>query len=234
MHYNYQMASTPLVSVIIPVFNARKYIVQTIQSVLEQTYKNIETIAIEDGSSEDSEDLVKQFPKIKYLKQKQKGNAYTRNRGIRLSHGSLVCFLDCDDLYTKDKVQKQVDYFDKNPECKLLSGLVHEFLEPGVKMPSWVRKAALKKSHKGASPGSIMVRREVFNEIGMFDSNYVSSSDTEWLIRAKNKNIKLEYLNEVVLLKRIHDSNQSAYPTLEQMQARRRELITMFAKNKKK
>lgn len=219
-----------LVSVIIPIYNARKYIKETIESVLDQTYKNIEIIAIEDGSEKPSEDLINDLPRVHYFKQKNKGNAATRNRGIKLSHGELITFLDCDDLFTKDKTERQANYFNKHPECRILSGLTLEFIEKGVTKPVWVRDRALKSAHKGASPGSIMVKREVFDDVGMFDPNFLMTSDTEWLIRAKNKNIKLEYINEIVLYKRIHSENQSAHKTHEIVQKYHSELLSMFKK----
>lgn len=223
---------TPLVSVIIPVFNGQAFLLQTLSSVTHQTYPNIEIIVIEDGSDKSSEKIVTTFPQIQYHSQLHQGNAASRNSGINLSQGEFICFLDQDDLWPTDKIENQVKYFLKHPETQILSGLTTEFLEPGQKMPNWARTQAQTKSHKGASPGTWMVRRSFFNEVGFFKSELQAASDVEWLYRIKKLGFKICFLESVVLIKRIHNDNQSAFKNPEKVRQYHSEMLRIFRNSK--
>ncbi|MCU0322644.1 MAG: glycosyltransferase [Chitinophagaceae bacterium] len=101
----------PLVSVIIPVFNAEKFVIETIQSVLNQTYTNIEIVLVDDGSTDNSLNIIKTFEseKIKIISIKNGGAARARNIGFRFSTGSYIQYLDADDLLHKDKIRIQIN-----------------------------------------------------------------------------------------------------------------------------
>jgi glycosyltransferase involved in cell wall biosynthesis len=103
---------TPLISVIIPTFNRGIYITKTIKSVMAQTYKNIEVVIVDDGSTDNTEDLVNQlevkYNKIKYYKQQNQGVSAARNYGIDKSTGKYIAFLDSDDLWHINKLQRQM------------------------------------------------------------------------------------------------------------------------------
>ncbi|WP_293297035.1 glycosyltransferase [Pedobacter sp. UBA4863] len=107
----------PLVSVIIPLYNAEKYISETIESVLNQTYQNIEIIIIDDGSTDNSLALAKSYEnsKIKVFSQDNKGVSSARNFGISIAKGDYIQFLDADDLIAPSKIELQIEYFISNP-----------------------------------------------------------------------------------------------------------------------
>lgn len=107
------------VSVIIPVYNSEKFLKHTINSVLRQSYTDIEIIVVDDCSQDNSAKIVlemqKQYSNIRYYKQKtNKGVALARNRGLELAVGRYVAFLDSDDLWCKDKIKKQLELMKKN------------------------------------------------------------------------------------------------------------------------
>lgn len=108
-----------LVSVIIPVYNAEKTIEKTIQSVIDQTYSNIQIIIIDDKSIDNSLELIKKVSRkdtrIKvYMNDRNLGVAATRNRAIELSMGNFICFVDSDDIWKSGKIEKQINYIKKN------------------------------------------------------------------------------------------------------------------------
>lgn len=112
------------ISIIIPAYNAEQYIVQSIESVLNQTHKHFEIIAVNDGSTDTTEDLIlsisKQYPaKIKYLRQTNKGVSSARNRAIRESRGEYLAFLDADDIWLPNKLESLISAFTENPEVVL-------------------------------------------------------------------------------------------------------------------
>lgn len=104
---------TPLVSVIIPVYNGSKYILTAINSVIRQTYSNYEIIVIDDGSTDNTRQQLKKYQsQITYIFQENQGSAAARNVGIHLSKGELVAFLDSDDFWAMpEKLARQVDCF---------------------------------------------------------------------------------------------------------------------------
>jgi len=115
----------PEVSVIIPAYNAEKYISEAIESVFSQTYKNLEVIVVDDGSIDNTalivKDQIDKFPiSIRYYYQKNRGPAAARNKGIEEARGGYVAFLDSDDIWLPEKVQKQINVFTKEPAVGLV------------------------------------------------------------------------------------------------------------------
>lgn len=110
----------PMVSVIIPTHNRAHTLRNTIQSVLNQTYQDIEVVVIDDGSTDSTSDLIKEsFPSITYIKQSNQGVSVARNVGIRMARGRYVAFVDSDDLWSPDKLRIQVNDLEAHPECSI-------------------------------------------------------------------------------------------------------------------
>ena len=107
-----------LVSIVTPLYNSEKYIAETIESVLYQTYQNWEMLIIDDCSTDSGANIVKKYlidKRIKYFKlEKNSGAAICRNKGIEVSNGEFIAFLDSDDLWKKEKLEKQVNFMKKN------------------------------------------------------------------------------------------------------------------------
>lgn len=106
-----------LVSIIIPVYQAEKYIAATVKSVLDQTYPNFELIVIDDGTPDRSIEICQQFtdPRIKIIRQENRGVASARNHGIRLAQGEYIAFLDADDLWAPTKIEKHLNHLESSP-----------------------------------------------------------------------------------------------------------------------
>ena len=108
---NQPIPMTPLISVIMPAYNALPYIDQAIRSVLDQDYPNIELIVVDDGSRDGTPELAEQFgDRVKVLRQKNAGPAAARNKGIAASRGDFIAFLDADDVWLPGKASMQVQY----------------------------------------------------------------------------------------------------------------------------
>jgi glycosyltransferase involved in cell wall biosynthesis len=107
----------PLVSIIVPAFNAERFIVRAIRSALGQAYPDLEIIVVDDGSTDGTAEIVRSFsdPRIRLVPQANRGQAAARNHGIRLSAGKYVTFLDADDAYLPEKVRRQVAFLEANP-----------------------------------------------------------------------------------------------------------------------
>jgi glycosyltransferase involved in cell wall biosynthesis len=108
----------PIVTVVIPMFNSEKHIEKCIISVLEQTFKNFELICVDDGCTDNTLDILKQFtdPRIKLISQKNRGLAGARNRGIQAAKGIYIALLDSDDFWSNEKLTKHVEHLNGNPK----------------------------------------------------------------------------------------------------------------------
>ena len=115
------MKEGPLVSVIIPAYNAQKYIREALDSVLAQTYSSFEIIVVEDSSTDDTAKIIKSYidPRVKFVHQEKKGQTAARDEGMRRASGKYLAFLDADDVYLPQKLERQVGYMEAHPECGL-------------------------------------------------------------------------------------------------------------------
>ncbi|MCA1576926.1 MAG: glycosyltransferase family 2 protein [Acidobacteria bacterium] len=199
----------PLVSVIIPVYNGARFLRAALESVFAQTYRPIDVIVVDDGSADDSGVIAQSFPEVRYLRQQNQGVAAARNNGIESARGDFFAFLDQDDLWTPEKLRLQIEHQLNNPELGYT--LTHQqfFLEPGTTLPVWFRKELLTSVHTGWVLGTLVVRRTAFQQVGNFATGYSAANDSDWFFRAKAAEIPMAIIPELLLLKRIHEANDS-------------------------
>lgn len=201
--------SNPLVSVIIPVYNREKYIAATLQSVFDQDYRPLEVIVVDDGSTDNSAEIIRSFKEALYFFQRHKGSgpALARNLGIRHSRGELISFLDSDDIWLSAKTRLQSDFLMKNPKIGYVLCQVKNFLEAGVDQPSWINGNETNHTCSSYLPSALMAGRSLFDQIGFFDPHFALGEDTDWFFRAKEKVIPMAILPEILLHRRIHEAN---------------------------
>lgn len=196
------------VSVIIPTYNRKNLVKEAINSVLNQVYKNFEIIVVDDDSEDGTKEIEEEFEgKIRYFYIKNGGVSKARNYGILKSTGEYITFLDSDDLWQKDKLKKQIDLLFKNPEYKIC-------YTDEIWYRNGIRVNQQKKHYKPSgdifldalslcriSASSIMVEREVFNDIGMFDESLPVCEDYDLWLRMSLK-YPIYLINEPLIIKR--------------------------------
>ena len=199
----------PLVSVIIPVYNGARHLRDCLESVFAQTYRPLEVIVVDDGSPDDSGVIAQSFPEVRYIRQENQGVANARNNAIAAARGEFYAFLDQDDIWTPEKLRLQMQYLLDHPQVGYT--LTHQqfFLDDGATLPPWFRKELFSTVHTGWVLGALVVRRTTFEEVGDFVTGYVAASDSDWFFRAKAKEIPMAVIPELLLRKRLHDSNES-------------------------
>ncbi len=200
----------PIVSVIIPVYNGARYLRAALESVFAQTYRSFEVIVVDDGSADDSGIIAQSFPEVRYLHQTNQGVAAARNHGIEAARGEFFAFLDQDDLWTPDKLRLQIEYLRSHPDVGYTLTQQKFFLDPGATLPAWFRKELFDSVHTGWVLGTLVVRRTTFEQVGNFVTGYSAANDSDWFFRAKAAAIPMAVVPELLLLKRIHDANDSA------------------------
>jgi glycosyltransferase involved in cell wall biosynthesis len=203
-----------LVSVVIPVLDGERWLEEAIASVLAQTYAQTEVIAVDDGSRDRSCAVVRLHPRVRLLERAHGGVSAARNSGIRESRGEFVAFIDQDDRWRPDKLERQVAALRAHAEAGFALGLQVQFLEPGCVLPAWFTAGSrlMDRPHVGYVPGTMLVRRTTFETIGLFDEAFAVGSDADWLMLAREQGIGVEIVDQVVQEKRVHDGNLSADP----------------------
>lgn len=199
------MKNDPLVSIIIPAYNTGKYLLQAVDSAINQTYKNKEIIVIDDGSTDNTKELLNSYikeNKIKYIFQENQGLSAARNTGIKASKGDFIAFLDADDIFLLEKVQKQVNHLNKNSGIDISYCDLYHFFDDEVdklyKLKYLYHSGEavfenLLKYHFIA-PLTLMIRKEVFQRVGLFNEILKRSEDLDFLLRASYKSDKISFL----------------------------------------
>lgn len=208
----------PLVSIITPAYNSDKFIGETIESVINQTYKNWEMIIVDDGSTDKTCDIVKKYCKrdirVQYFWQKNSGRpAVPRNVAIRRAKGKYIAFLDSDDLWVSEKLAKQVEYMEKHPDLALVYGLAKCVGNPLFEGRLVVRPKRIYSHHafeelfiyNSIVCMTAMVRASSLQRVGLFneDLNFVSAEDWDLWLRFAH-DYKIGFIPEVLGFYRAH------------------------------
>ena len=212
-----QNETHPQVSIIIPAYNSMSFLPQTLESVLHQTYTNFEVIVVNDGSQDEIEDWISTVtdPRLKYIAQRNQGPAAARNTGIANAHGTYIAFLDADDLWHPQKLEKQAAVLERNPEVGLVYSWVGSVDEAG-NIKDKIRKSYAEGNvwqkiieHNIIECGSNpMVRRACFEKLGVFEPQTEYAQDWQmWLKIASIYQFKV--IQEPLIYYRAHGENRS-------------------------
>ena len=202
------------VSIITPSYNQGNFLEETIQSVLTQTYSNIEYLVIDGGSSDNSVDIIKKYePNISYwISENDNGQADAINKGLKLATGSLLCWVNSDDTLYPDYVTDRVRQFENNPNIGMIYGDVDQGITPAAKR---IRKGIqtdinqMLKSTKCPIPQqSAMWRRIVIETIGYLDPQWHVLLDREYFTRIA-AHYKIKYISGSVGFFRNHNQSKS-------------------------
>jgi glycosyltransferase involved in cell wall biosynthesis len=185
-----QKKKKPLVSVVIPTYNRARMVKEAVDSVLAQSFKDYELIVIDDGSTDDTQCILGSYHEdILICRQVNQGVSAARNKGIELSSGQLIAFLDSDDLWMPEKLQYQVEFFNLNKEA-LICQTQEVWIRNGIRVnPKNRHKKLSGMIYEPSlllclvSPSAVMIRRELFGIVGRFDENMPTCEDYDMWLR---------------------------------------------------
>jgi glycosyltransferase involved in cell wall biosynthesis len=217
--------ATPLVSVIIPTYNSAGFIAQAVQGVLAQTYRCYEVIVIDDGSTDETQEVLRQFGgQIRYHRQENRGVSAARNEGIKIAQGEYVCLLDADDIWAPDKLKVQVDFMTAHRTLGLAFADAEECEERKVLMPSILATSTFYSDIVSQIPlrdafgkllmanfiptSSVMIKRDCFSKTGLFDEDLQVAEDRDMWLRVA-ADFEMGCLPMKVATKRSHGANIS-------------------------
>jgi glycosyltransferase involved in cell wall biosynthesis len=199
----------PLISIIIPVYNGDRYLAEAIDSILAQNHQSIELIVVDDGSTDRTASIAQSYLNVRYIFQKNQGNAIAKNTGILAAQGEFIAFLDADDLWRSNKLSEQVNHLINYPDLDYVLCQMQTFLGVGINWPNWVKTDQINSDVSAYLPSALMVRKRVFEKIGNFNPAYQWSNDADWFFRAHDAGIPNFVIPQVLLYRRIHDTNLS-------------------------
>ena len=196
-----------MISVIIPTYNSVKYISEAICSVLLQTCTDYEIIVIDDGSTDSTREIIENnFTQVRYFYVQNQGVSRARNYGIRRARGEFIAFLDADDLWLPEKLEKQLKVFDADQELMMVFTEHRVFDTNGFRKAIFSKKKRLMKGdvvkniflYSHVALPTVMVRRQVFQEIGYFEEDLKAAEDDNLWMRIALK-FRIHLLDEVLV-----------------------------------
>jgi glycosyltransferase involved in cell wall biosynthesis len=200
--------TAPLISVMIGVYNGAPYLSEAIGSVQAQTYRQYELIVVDDGSDDGSGDIARSFDEVQYVYQPRAGNGAARNRAVEDASGDFFAFLDADDRFIPDKLERQMAALEADRDLDMVFGHVREFVSPeltdeerqGIRPPAptplpWT------------APNLMLIRRASFERVGGFSTSLRVGVTVDWFARASEAGLRSLVLPEVVLERRLHTQN---------------------------
>jgi len=200
-----------MISVIIPVYNYERYLGEAIESVLGQTYQDLEVIVVDDGSTDRSGDVARSFAGrgVRYCQEVHAGIGPARNKGVELAQGEFIAFLDADDRWPLEKIERQLRAFENDPALEMVFGQALQ-LQNGPAWEAGVRDKNLTVDGMvpGMVPGTMLIKRDAFFRVGLFKGDLKVGEFIDWYARAVELKVRSLVLPELFLWRRIHDSNQ--------------------------
>jgi glycosyltransferase involved in cell wall biosynthesis len=213
------VSDSPLVSVVIPAYNAERFIAEAVGSALAQTWPNVEAVVVDDGSSDGTLDALEAYgtdERVRVISQDNAGPSAARNRGIEAARGEFIAFLDADDLWLPEKLERQMPLFE-NEKVGVVYCMVRQETGTGAKIEFNARKPRRGKvfwdvlRENFLMLPTMVVRRTCLDETGLFDTDLLTAEDTHLYARLARV-CEYDYVDDVLMVRRVHGANLSFRP----------------------
>lgn len=203
--------SESLVSCVIPCFNGDRFLRACLESVLDQTHRLIEIIVVDDGSTDATAEIARSFGEVvRYHRRENGGPAAACNTGLALSTGDFVAFLEQDDLWCRDKLQRQLEVLRADESLGFCVSHIQNFWSDEHSDEALrFRNHQVMRAVPGYVVQTLLARRRTFDIVGAFNPMLPFASASDWFMRAEEANVRGELLAEVLTLRRLHGQNFS-------------------------
>ena len=221
----------PRVSIIIPTYNRARYLAEAIESALAQTYRDFEVIVIDDGSTDNTPEIMRKYASaVRYFRQENQGECAARNTGIKLALGEYISFLDSDDVLLAHCLEKGVAFLDENPTVGFCYGQV-DYIDPASRPLWWKRRRGARNScirsgrdqivqlvfRGDIAVNAVIARKACFDQVGLFNPSLHVGGDIEMWMRLSTR-YDVGYLAEPLAKVRVHPANITSRRTLEALE----------------
>ena len=204
----------PIVSVLMSVFNSEEFLEDSINSILNQTFKEFEFLIINDGSTDKSEDIIKKFMKfdkrIRYIKQNNIGLTKSLNKGIKIAEGTLIARQDADDISNYNRLETQIKVFENRHVdlCCSRTWLIEQ-KRKSPRLTYYLPKSLILLIKNPFIHGTFLIKKNSLDELGGYDENFYYSQDYKLICDFFIKKYKIVYLNDVLYRSRLNTNGIS-------------------------
>lgn len=217
------------ISCIVPVYNGERFLGEALDSILSQSLPPTEVIVVDDGSTDNTPKVAAAYSShVTYRRQANAGPASARNHGIGLATGDFLSFLDADDLWSPDKLERQMSALESNLQAGICITYLQNFwVEELAHERDRMRDHGFSRPMPGYVCQCLLARRGVFEIVGGFDERKRLGEDQDWYLRAERAGIGKEIIPEPLVRRRIHGKNMT-YEIYEPSKARADLLENVF------
>jgi glycosyltransferase involved in cell wall biosynthesis len=196
------------VSVAMTVRDGEQYVAEALDSILGQRVRAHEVVVVDDGSSDGTPAVLGRYrDRCRVLRQEPTGQAAGLNRAVAATTGSVLAFLDADDLWPTDSLAVRLARLAADEQPDMVCGLVEQFVSP--ELPDEVRRSLRfdPTPSRAQQIGTLLVRRDAFERVGPFDESLPSAASIDWISRSRAAELRVAFVDEVVVRRRLHRSN---------------------------
>lgn len=197
--------SASTISVVMAVYDGERFVADAIRSIFAQTRRPLEVIVVDDGSNDRTGEIVRGFAAVDYVRRAVNGGqAIALNEGVARAKGEYLAFLDADDVWVEDKLERQRLAFDEDPSRDVVYGLLREKV---IGTASAGVSARNGRTLPAYLPSAMLIRRAAFDTVGPFDTRFTLGSVVDWFARSREAGLREQLLPHVVYERRIHGDN---------------------------
>lgn len=190
-------------SVVVPAYNAARFLAECLESVLSQSTPPAEVVCVDDGSVDDTSEVASRYPAVKLIRQENRGCSAARNAALRVVTSPVVAFCDADDLWLPNKMSRQLTAMREGDAASYCA--TEEFVS-GLSTMLGARPAS---TYCLPLTSCVVVRRTVFDHIGFFDESLRDTEFIDWWSRLQSKGVSIAVCDDVLVRRRIHATNKS-------------------------
>lgn len=196
------------VGVVIPVRDGERYLAEALDSVLAQTHAPHDVVVVDDGSSDRTVAVAERHaPRVRCISQAAGGIGAARNRGVEEVRGELLAFLDGDDAWPLERLERQVAAFSDSPRPDLVFGHIEQFVSPELSAAERAALVCSDRPQRAFLANTMLMPRAVWDRVGPFSTVAVRSEFLDWLLRAREHGLREVMLDDIVLRRRLHAAN---------------------------
>ena len=196
----------PLISCIVPVYNCERYVREAVESIFAQTYRPLELIVADDGSTDHTPEVIGNYrERLIYLRQNNQGYAAAKNLGLSGAHGDFIAFLDADDLWHPEKLATQIAWMCEQPAVDLCFTVYENFWMPELADEErHYRRKQLSEPQTAWSISTLMARRTVFERFGNFQDGTRGLANMTWFLRAAARGAVIAVIPDILMHRRFN------------------------------